>query len=78
MSSFRSIALAAGGVAVLAVAAAFTVSLTIVAGTVVAMSLLARSLMPRRQDAKVYARAKAAGQDKMRVWNDGRGTIIDL
>lgn len=78
MSNFRSIALAVGGVAVIAAAAVFTLSLTLVAGAIVTASLFARMLSGRRQEQRAYARADNTGKTEMRIWNDGRGTIIDL
>lgn len=78
MQSLRSIALAAGGVAILASAAVFTLSLTVLAGGILTMSLIARMLMNRAKTSPVYARAKRPQEKTMRVWNDGRGTIIDL
>lgn len=78
MLNFRSFALAAGGIAIFAAAAALTVSLTVVAGAVLSASLLARMMMAGRAPQPVYARAKTASRREMRVWNDGRGTIIDL
>lgn len=75
MQNLRSVAIAAAGIVVLAIAAAFTVSLTLIAGAV--LTLAARMLTARPKKAPVYAKAKAQGRE-MRVWNDGRGTIIDL
>lgn len=79
MQNFRSLAIAAAGIVVLAIAAVFTVSLTLIAGAVLTLTLAARMLTLRPKKAPVYARAKAQGQAReIRVWNDGRGTIIDL
>ncbi|MHA7971209.1 hypothetical protein [Rhizobium terricola] len=77
MQNLRSVALGITGIAVLALAAAFTVSLTLIAGAVLTLSLAARMLSPKRKAAPVYAKANKR-RDEMRVWNDGRGTIIDL
>ncbi|MBV2184512.1 MAG: hypothetical protein KUL88_08240 [Rhizobium sp.] len=77
MQNLRSVAIAAAGIVVLAIAAAFTVSLTLIAGAVLTLTLAARMLTARSKKAPVYAKAKAQGRE-MRVWNDGRGTIIDL
>lgn len=79
MQNLRSIALAAAGIVVLAVAAAFTVSMTLIAAAVLTLTLAARMLTLRPKKAPVYARARnEAKGHEMRVWNDGRGTIIDL
>ena len=79
MQNLRSLAIAAAGIVVLALAAVFTVSLTLIAGAVLTLTLAARMLTLRPKKAPVYARAKAQGHAReIRVWNDGRGTIIDL
>ncbi|WP_454288986.1 hypothetical protein [Rhizobium arsenicireducens] len=79
MHNLRSIAIAAAGIVVLAIAAVFTVSLTLIAGAVLTLTLAARMLTLRSKKAPVYAKAKTQGQAReIRVWNDGRGTIIDL
>ncbi len=77
MQNLRSVAIAAAGIVVLAIAAAFTVSLTLIAGAVLTLTLAARMLTARPKKAPVFAKAKTQGRE-MRVWNDGRGTIIDL
>lgn len=82
MNSLRSIALATGGIVILALAAAFTLSLTLVLGAVLTVALGIRVLALRMKEARVPVRAKRAeqgrGEQGMHVWNDGRGTIIDL
>lgn len=79
MHNLRSIAIAAAGIFMLAIAAVFTVSLTLIAGAVLTLTLAARMLTLRSKKAPVYAKAKTQGQAReIRVWNDGRGTIIDL
>jgi hypothetical protein len=40
------------------------------------VSLGVRMLMGRTKRAPVYAKAKR--REELRVWNDGKGTIIDL
>ncbi|GEO85824.1 MULTISPECIES: hypothetical protein [Alphaproteobacteria] len=77
MHNLRSVAIAAVGIVVLAIAAAFTVSLTLIAGAVLTLTLAARMLTLRPKKTPVYAKAKSQARE-MRVWNDGRGTIIDL
>ena len=79
MHNLRSIAIAAAGIFMLAIAAVFTVSLTLIAGAVLTLTLAARMLTLRSKKAPVYAKAKTQAQAReIRVWNDGRGTIIDL
>lgn len=81
MQNLRSVALGLAGIVVIAAAAAFTVSLTLIAGAVLTLSLAYRMLTARAKAAAapVYAKAgKKSGEREMRIWNDGRGTIIDL
>lgn len=78
MPNLRSIALAVGGIAIFALAAVFTLSLTLVAGAVLSLTLLTRMVTMRKARAPVYARASRQPQADMRIWNDGRGTIIDM
>ncbi len=76
MQNFRSAVIALAGLAFVCLAAAFAVSLTIVIGALLTVSLGARMLMGRTKRAPVYAKAKR--REDLRVWNDGKGTIIDL
>ncbi|MGF0539852.1 hypothetical protein ACQQ2Q_17770 [Agrobacterium sp. ES01] len=78
MQSLRSIAFAIGGIAILAAAAVFTMSLTLLVGAVLTASLIARMVATRVKPAPVRVRANRRNQDNMRVWDDGRGKIIDL
>lgn len=75
MHNLRSVAIALIGLALFAAAAVVTVSLTLLAGTVLTMVLAARMLSLRSKPVPVRAKPQA---QPMRVWNDGRGTIIDL
>ena len=65
MQNIRSAAYAIAGLAFVGIAAAFAVSLTLVIGALLTVTL-----------APVYAKAKRS--EGVRVWNDGKGTIIDL
>ena len=76
MQNFRSAVIALAGLAFIGLAAAFAVSLTLVIGALLTVSLGARMLMGRSKRAPVYAKAKR--REDLRVWNDGKGTIIDL
>ncbi len=76
MKNIRSLFLAAAGVAIFAGLALLTVSLTLVFGVILTAFLAVRVLSTRAKPVPV--RAKANGAKPMRVWNDGRGTIIDL
>ncbi|NBB49626.1 hypothetical protein GVN24_15195 [Rhizobium sp. CRIBSB] len=76
MQSLRSAVIALAGLAFVGLAAAFAVSLTLVVGAFLTVTLGARILMGKTKRAPVYARAKR--REDPRVWNDGKGTIIDL
>ncbi len=76
MQNFRSAVIALAGLAFIALAAAFAVSITLVVGALLTVSLGARMLMGRNKRVPVYAKAKR--REDLRVWNDGKGTIIDL
>lgn len=76
MQNFRSAVIALAGLAFVALAAAFAVSITLVVGALLTVSLGARMLMGRTKRVPVYAKAKR--REDLRVWNDGKGTIIDL
>ncbi|CAD7048163.1 hypothetical protein REJC140_01345 [Pseudorhizobium endolithicum] len=75
MQNIRSFVLFTTGIALFTLAALLTASLTVafagILGVLAAGRLLSARLKP------VPVRAKARKED-MRVWNDGRGTIIDL
>ncbi|MBX9470189.1 MAG: hypothetical protein KL839_21105 [Rhizobium sp.] len=76
MQNIRSAAYAIAGLAFVGLAAAFAVSLTLVIGALLTVTLGARMLMGKTKRAPVYAKAKRRAD--MRVWDDGKGTIIDL
>lgn len=75
MNNIRSLFLGLLSVAVIAATALFTASVLVLFAGLAAMSLIFRALMPAPKRAPVHARARKPGE--MRVWNDGRGTIID-
>ncbi|MBP1851963.1 hypothetical protein [Rhizobium halophytocola] len=77
MTNLRSLVLAAGGLVILAAAAAFTLSLTLLVGALLTVTLGTRMLASRLRNAQVPVRARRQ-PETLRVWNDGRGTIIDL
>ncbi|MDH4442046.1 MAG: hypothetical protein QE284_16880 [Rhizobium sp.] len=76
MQNFRSAVLAVTTLALVGLAAAFAVSLTLVIGALLTVSLGARMLLTRTKNVPVYAKVKRSGAP--RVWNDGKGTVIDL
>jgi hypothetical protein len=75
MQSIRTFFLAITGFAILATAVLLTASLTLAAGAVLSILLIGRAMSTRPKPVPVRARSP---RDGMRVWNDGRGTIIDL
>jgi len=83
MRSLRSFLLTLAGLTFVAVAALFTASIGLaIAGTVSVLLLgqwLSALLSHKQAPVRAYARARTrAEQDRMRVWNDGKGTIIDM
>ncbi|MBD9374593.1 hypothetical protein IB238_18375 [Rhizobium sp. ARZ01] len=82
MQSIRSIFLAAIAIVIAAATFVFAASLGLalagIASVVMLGSWVSARLQPAPVRAKVYARANKPGQREPRVWNDGRGTIIDL
>jgi hypothetical protein len=82
MKSIRSFFLTLAGLTFVAVAALFTASIGLaIAGTVSVLLVgqwLAMLLGGRREPVRVYARSRSRQDDSMRVWNDGKGTIIDM
>lgn len=76
MQNIRSLFIALAGITVFAAMALFTVSLTLAVGAILTVLMAARAISLHMKPAP--ARAKTNGQREMRIWNDGRGTIIDL
>lgn len=76
MNNIRSLLLGLISVAVIAGMMLLTASLVAIMAGLAAVTLIVRALMPAPKRAPVYARARKA-PETMRVWNDGRGTIID-
>jgi len=75
MNNIRSLFLGLASIAVIVGSMFLAASLLAVVAGVAAVSLIVRAMMPAPKRAPVYARA--CRKDGMRVWNDGRGTIID-
>jgi hypothetical protein len=82
MQSIRSIFLATAAIviagATLVFAASIGLALAGIASVVMLGSWISAKLQPAPVRARVYARTGKPGQREPRVWNDGRGTIIDL
>jgi membrane protein implicated in regulation of membrane protease activity len=76
MKNIRSLFIALAGVAVFAGLALLTVSLTLVFAAILTVLLAVRLLSSRTKPVPV--RSTGDRRRTMRVWNDGRGTIIDL
>lgn len=76
MQNIRAFFFALTGIAVIAFVAVLTASLTVAFAGMLAIFTAIRLLSARLKPVPV--RAKSTKQDTMRVWNDGRGTIIDL
>ena len=76
MQGIRSFFIAASGIVILAMVALFTASLTVAFIGVLAVLSAARLLSARLKPAPIPV--KPRNQRDMRVWNDGKGTIIDL
>ncbi|AXV16856.1 hypothetical protein CYG48_14865 [Neorhizobium sp. SOG26] len=75
MQNIRAFLVIVSAIAVLAMAALLTASLTVAFAGTLAILSIGRAVSMRLKPVPVKAKAK---QDQMRVWNDGRGTIIDL
>lgn len=87
MKSLRSFLLTLSGLTFVAVAALFTASIGLAIAGAVTVLLFGQWLShmlsgSQPQPARVYARARRNPQpphaETLRVWNDGKGTIIDM
>ncbi|TXI09767.1 MAG: hypothetical protein E6Q76_05110 [Rhizobium sp.] len=78
MQNIRSLFIALAGITVFAAMALFTVSVTLAVGGILTVLMAARAISLRMKPAPVHAKAKTNDQREMRIWDDGRGTIIDL
>jgi hypothetical protein len=76
MQNVRAFFVIISAIAVLAAAAFLTASLTIAFAGILAMLSIGRAVSMQLKPVPVKVRANR--QREMRVWNDGRGTIIDL
>lgn len=88
MRSLRAFFITLAGLTFVGVVTVFTASLTIALAGIATVLLFGQWLSSilsgherQPQPAKAYARAHRAeeqGRREMRVWNDGKGTIIDM
>ena len=75
MQNIRSFFVIVTAIAVLAAAALLTASLTIAFMGTLAVLSIGKALSSRLKPVPVRTKSR---QNDMRVWNDGRGTIIDM
>ncbi|GGG15521.1 MULTISPECIES: hypothetical protein [Rhizobium] len=75
MQNIRSFFVIATAIALLAAAALLTASLTIAFMGTLAILSIGKMLSSKLKPVPVRAKNK---QSDMRIWNDGRGTIIDM
>lgn len=75
MQNIRSFFVIVTAIALLAAAALLTASLTIAFMGTLAILSIGKMLSSKLKPVPVRAKSK---QSDMRVWNDGRGTIIDM
>ena len=80
MNTLRSLTFGFIGIAVIVATMMLTASVMVVFAGFAALSLIARALIPAAKKKPVYASARKPSDKsgEMRIWNDGRGTIIDL
>lgn len=81
MRSVRSFFLTLAGLTFVAVTALFTASIGLAIAGVISVLLLGQWLaytLSRRAPQPAYARPKRRDVEQMHVWNDGKGTIIDM
>jgi cobalamin biosynthesis protein CobD/CbiB len=81
MQSIRSFLLTAAGIAFTLMAFVFTASLGLALAGIVAVLMVGSAVSARLNQKPVRATARAQSQRQLReprIWNDGRGTIIDL
>ncbi|WP_284777256.1 hypothetical protein [Agrobacterium sp. lyk4-40-TYG-31] len=78
MQGIRTFFIAASSIAVLALVALFTASLTVAFVGVLAVISVVRLASSRLKQQPIPVKTRRDEQQTMRVWNDGRGTIIDL
>ncbi|WP_208249445.1 hypothetical protein WGT02_00505 [Rhizobium sp. T1470] len=80
MQSIRSIFLLLAGITAFVALAVFTFSVTLAVGGILTVLMVGRALSLKMKPAPVRAtpKTKPHSAENMRIWNDGRGTIIDL
>ncbi|MFT2213559.1 hypothetical protein [Rhizobium giardinii] len=81
MQSIRSLLLTAAGIAFTLMALVFTASLGLALAGIATVLLIGSAISARLSPKPVRATANRAPRQQQReprIWNDGRGTIIDL
>ncbi|MBP1885675.1 hypothetical protein [Sinorhizobium mexicanum] len=81
MQSIRSVLLTAAAIAITLAALVFTASLAVALAGIAAVVAVGSAIAARLngKPAHAHARVNPTGERReMRIWNDGRGTIIDL
>lgn len=79
MQTIRSIVLSLAAFAVLAGLAFFAASAVVIVAVLGSAALMWRlTTMPKAKPVPVHTDRRRATNRQGRVWNDGRGTIIDL
>lgn len=76
MQNIRSIFFMLAGATIFVAMLLLTFSVTLAVGGILTVLMVGRALSMKMKPAPV--RARADGKREMRIWNDGRGTIIDL
>ncbi|MBB4575324.1 hypothetical protein PYR71_13190 [Rhizobium sp. MC63] len=77
MQNIRSIFFMLAGATVFVAMLLLTFSVTLAVGGILTVLMVGRALSMKMKPAPVRAKANNR-QREMRIWNDGRGTIIDL
>ena len=77
MQNIRSIFFMLAGATVFVAMLLLTFSVTLAVGGILTVLMVGRALSMKMKPAPVHAKTNN-GQREMRIWNDGRGTIIDL
>ncbi|CCM77763.1 hypothetical protein [Rhizobium mesoamericanum] len=80
MQSIRSVFLLLAGITAFVALAFITFSVTLAVGGILTVLMVGRALSLKMKPAPIRttAKTKSHSSENMRIWNDGRGTIIDL
>lgn len=78
MHAFISLLLTAGSVIVLGFLGFVTLSFGLALAAILSLTMAARALMPQPKPVHAKATVRRPGAEVTRIWNDGRGTIIDM